>query len=278
MPRSSNPAAVIVNALLIPLGVVVMAAGVVGALTADGMRWAFGLLAVGGAVIVGGAIHGAVAWRRAVQVDDETAHAMVAAARAGPASATIPTGPVLAHWTYGPDDWAHYAAGEIRYRTREALGMGAAVLVLGTPVIGLMEGDWGIGALISGTVGGFIALMRGLMAFSAHRRNRAVTHGEVIVGPTALLVNGRYEAIHDANVRFGGARVLEDGSPAILEVTIMVPGRYRRTAEEYRIPIPAGREDEARAVALGLAEAHPGSGRIAAQAGSSGREKKSLAP
>jgi hypothetical protein len=84
----------------------------------------------------------------------------------------------------------------------------------------------------------------------------AVPSGDVVIGTNAILMNHRYDVVHDRGVRFGGARVLETGRPAILEVRIMVPGKYRRVAEEYRIPIPAGHEDEARAVARELAGAH----------------------
>jgi hypothetical protein len=256
MPKSSAPAIAIVNTLLIPLGAVVVAAGIVGASRYAEMRWAFLLLAVVGAVVLAGAVHGVFAWGKAVQVDEATEREMVAAVRAQPGASTGLAGPVLAHWTYDPAEWRGYAASELRFRTREALGMGLITVVLGTLVIGVMERDWGTAAVISGAVGGFIALGQWLMAYLAYRRNRAVAAGDVVIGTNAVLMNRRYDVIHDRRVRFGGARVLETERPAILEVRIMVPGRYRRVRQDYRIPIPAGREDEARAVARELAAKH----------------------
>ena len=256
MPKSSAPAIVIVNTLLIPLGAVCVAAGIVGASRVAEVRWLFVLLAIGGAVVLVGAVHGIVAWGKAVQVDEATERAMVAAVQAKPRATSGLAGPVLAHWTYDPEEWRRYAAGEIRFRTREALGMGLTTLVLGTLIIGLLDGNWRLAAGISGAVGGFITLCRWLMAFFAWRRNRAVPTGDVVIGTNAVLMNRRYDVIHDRRVRFGGARVLETERPAILEVRIMVPGRYRRVAEEYRIPIPTGREEEARAVARELTGAH----------------------
>lgn len=256
MPRSSAPAVVIVNSLLIPLGAVCVAAGIVGASRIGEMRWLFVLLAICGAVVLAGAVHGVVAWGKAVRVDEATERAMVAAVQARPQASTGLAGPVLAHWTYAPDEWRRYAASEIRFRTREALGMGAITLVLGTLVIGILEGDWKVAAAISGAVGAFIALGRWLMAFFAWRRHRAAATGDVVIGTNAVLTNRRFDVIHDRRVRFGGARVLETARPAILEIRIMVPGKYRRVAEEYRIPIPAGREDEARAVARQLSASH----------------------
>jgi hypothetical protein len=256
VPRSSAPAVAIVNTLLIPLGAVCVAAGVVGASRYGEMRWAFVLFAIGGVVVLAGAVHGVFAWGRAVQVDEATEREMVAAVREQPRASTGLAGPVLAHWTYTPEEWGRYAASEIRFRSREALWMGLGALLLGTLVLGLLEGEWGLAAAVSGAVGGFIALGRWLMAFFAWRRHRAVPTGDVVIGTTAILVNRRYEVVHDRRVRFGGARVLEGARPAVLEVTIMVPGKYRRVAEEYRIPIPSGREDEARSVAAALASAH----------------------
>jgi len=254
MPRSSSPAIAIVNTLLLPLGAVTVVAGIVGAAGVRELWWAFALLAAAGAAVLWGGIHGIVAWGKAVQVDEATEREMVEAVRARPRASTGVAGPVLAHWTFAPEEWRGYTSRELAFRTREALGMGAVVLVLGTLVVGLLDGSWKTAAIISGAVGGFIALTRWLMAFFAWRRNRAVPSGDVVIGTNAVLVNRRYGVIHDRRVRFGGARVLESERPAILEVRIMVPGRYRRIAEDYRIPIPAGREDEARAVARLLAE------------------------
>jgi hypothetical protein len=253
MPKSSSPAIVIVNTLLIPIGAVTVVAGIIGALTVTEIWWAFALLAVCGVAVLVGGVHGIIAWGKAVQVDEATEREMVAAVRAKPRASTGLAGPVLAHWTYEPAEWRAYTARELRFRTLEALGMGATVLVLGTLIVGLLDGNWGLAVGLAVAVGGLIALGRWLMAFFAWRRNRAVQTGDVVIGTNAVLMNRRYDVIHDRRVRFGGARVVETERPAILQVTIMVPGRYRRIAEEYRIPIPAGREDEARAVARQLA-------------------------
>lgn len=256
MPRSSAPAVAIVNVLLVPLGAATLAAGVVGFSRVSEMRWAFALLAIVGAVIMGGAVQGLFDWGRAVQVDESTRRAMIESVRAKPAASHGLAGPVLAHWSYAPEEWRRYTSRELGYRTREALMMGAATFVLGTIIIGLLEWDLRIATIISGAVGGVIALGRWLVALAAYRRRRAVPTGDVIIGTHAILVNRRYDVVHDHRVRFGGARVLDGERPAILEVQVMVPGKYRRHPEEYRIPIPAGREDEAREVAAELAGAH----------------------
>lgn len=257
MPRSSHPALAVVNVMMIPLGLACVIVGIGGLNAAREIWWAFALMAAAGALLVYGSIRGVIGWARSVEVENHTAHEMVAAVQAGPGRLPPGGGPVLAHWRYGPDEWRAYTLAEIRFRTRDALVMAAFVAGVGTAVLGLLSwGDWGIALGISSAMGAFIGLGRWAMAWMAHRRNAAVQGGEVIVGPAALLWNGRYEVLHDGRIHFGGARIIDGVRPPIVEITIKVPGRYRRIPEEYRIPIPGGRMDEARALVDALHRAH----------------------
>jgi hypothetical protein len=87
------------------------------------------------------------------------------------------------------------------------------------------------------------------VARSAHRGNLAAPRGDVIIAPDAILMNGRYHVLQDENFTFGGVRYLEDERPPILEFTVTWATRSGRTNEQYRVPVPRGREDEARALA-----------------------------
>lgn len=264
MPRSSHPAIIVVNVCLLPLGLVTLAAGLAGFVAMNEMWWAFGLLAVGGAVIMGGAVHEIRAWGKRLVADEHTAHEMLSAVRAGQiapsAAAAAPrraTDPVLARWTYAPDEWRAYADAEMRLALREAAMMAFTIVLLGTVLIGVLDREWEAAFILSLATSVFVAGGRLLMAWLAHRRHRSVAAGEVIVGPRAMLVNGRYETVHDGSrIRFSRAQVREGTRPALLVVEITVPGRYRRLPDEYRVPIPAGREDEARAVAQALNQAY----------------------
>ncbi|HEU4556526.1 MAG TPA: hypothetical protein VFS20_01710 [Longimicrobium sp.] len=268
MPRSSHPALAVVNIIMIPLGLACVMVGIGGLSSTREIWWAFALLTAAGALVVYGGIRGVIGWTRSVDVEEHTAHEMIAAAQAGPSLLPPGAGPVLAHWRYAPDEWRAYTSAEIRFRTRDALASAAFVAVLGTVVLGLLSrGDWPVAIGISGGMGALIGLGRWVMAWTAHRRNVGVQSGEVIVGPTALLWNGRYEVLRDRRIDFGGARVLTKFHPPILEITIKVPGRYRRIPEEYRIPIPAGRLDEAQTVADALNRAHGFTPQIAQPAG-----------
>lgn len=249
-----SPAGLIFHVAMLPLGAAALIMGAMGTARDGEMEWMFGLLFVAGVAIVAGGIHGLVTWPRKARLQEAITRAMVAEARAPSTDRRMMS--VLATWTYTEDEWRDYAAAEMRFRIREALGMGATVVALGTPLLGVFDGEWGVAFGISLAVGGFIALWRGGMGWAAWRRNRAATTGGVIVGPDAILINGRYEAVHDGSILFGGARVLDRAEPAILEINLVVPGKYRHVREKLRIPIPTGHEEEARAVAEALRQAH----------------------
>jgi hypothetical protein len=103
------------------------------------------------------------------------------------------------------------------------------------------------------------ALMGGgkwLLARMAHQQNTATPRGEVVITPTAVLMNGRYQVIQDHHFRFRAARVSDGERPPILEIAIEWPTRSGTASDEYRIPIPAGREEEARAIARELNEGY----------------------
>jgi len=257
MPRSSHPAIPIVLSLLLPLGVAAVLAGVVAATTMSKIWWLGALMAVAGAGVVYGAVTDILRWRRSVQAEDATAQAMLASVQARAEGSTGLPAPVLVHWTYAPDEWRAYAEHEMAFRTREAVGMAAATVLFGTLAIGVLDGEWLLGLGLSGAIGAAIGLGRWLVARSARRFHLSAATGDVIIAPNAMLVNGRYQVLQDERIRFGSSRLLESERPAVLEITVMVPGRYRRIPEEYRIPVPRGKEDEARALMDALALAYP---------------------
>jgi len=244
------PPVAIVSLLLLLLGAVAMAAGLDGATRGSEIRWAFVLLALAGAAVLGGSVHGLFAWRDAVRLDDD-------AERAQPGASHALAGPVLAHWTYDPAEWNAYTRRQLVTGTRQALVMWVLVFALVTTGVGMLHGEWRVAAIMSGVLATSIAVGRWMSAIATCRRHRAVPTGDVIIGTHAVLVNRRCEVTHGGGrIHFGGARVLEAERPAILQVDIMDPGKPRSVRVGYRIPIPSGREEEARAVARELAGAH----------------------
>lgn len=262
MARSPHPVLVIVHALLLLLGLLTMSVGMVGFMEMNKLWWAFALMTVAGAMVFGGSIQKVRAWSKGVYADESEAHQMRAAARAGEVAPAAPgtrsATPVLAHWTYAPGEWRDYVDGELRYALRAAAAGAAGIVLLATVLLGLVDHDWERGfvmgvALSVGIIGSGLTAL-----WLEYRRDRAVTAGEVIVGPRAMLVNGRYEALHDGGrVLFTRALVRDAAAAAVLVVEFTVSGDYRRKPFDCRVPIPAGREDEARAVAEALNRLYP---------------------
>ncbi|HEX8694164.1 MAG TPA: hypothetical protein VF746_17210 [Longimicrobium sp.] len=237
------------SVVIIWFGVLALALGAAGAFADSEIWWVFALLGLSGVLMVYGGVTGIARWRRAVRAEAENTRAMLGAVSAVPGDTTGLPAPVLAHWTYEPGEWTAYAAREVAFRRREAAWVGLGVVALGTLLLGWTEGDWALAFGVSLVIGAAIGVGRWLVARSAHRSNLAAPRGDVIISPNAILMNGRYHVLQDENFTFGGVRYLEDERPPILEFTVTWPTRSGRTNEQYRVPVPRGREDEARALA-----------------------------
>ena len=86
-----------------------------------------------------------------------------------------------------------------------------------------------------------------LMAKGDHQANVSGP-GEAIITPSAILLNGRYHVLRNDTYRFHGVRFDEAATPPQLEFTIGWSTRSGPTRDNIRIPVPAGRQEEARKV------------------------------
>lgn len=269
MPRSGNPFFPVVNLMLIPFGLIMLVIGPVGLFSDPEIWFVFAGLTAAGALMVGGAAWSLGQWWRWNRREEGEAAAMAAVARgqgalpdpavpatASAIAASIPSVPVLAHWTYEPGEWSAYADREVRDRTAEGCGLFIGVVLLGTVVVWQESRSWPLSFAIALGLGVVIGGAKWLMARSAHATNVATPRGEVVISPTALLMNGTYQVIQDHHFRFRSAHVQEDVQPKLLVIGIEWPTRSGVVTEDYRIPIPAGREGEAYAVAEELAKLH----------------------
>jgi hypothetical protein len=278
VPSSSNPLNLLSAWLLALMGVPCTLLGVVGTLAESGsMRLVWGMLALGGLGMTWGAVQAVVAWRRAEVRERGHEAALYAAARghspgsapaartaymeAGTAAAAPQAAPatadaeVLAHWTYAPDEWSEYTRRDLSFRKGEALWIGLGVLLLGTLLLVNRENTpYGIAIGVSAFVGGAIYVGRLLQARSAHAANAATRGGEVIISPHAVLLNGRYHVLQDDRFHFGGVRLLDEDGPPVLEFTVTWMTRGGPTNEQVYVPVPRGREAEARALAASFPE------------------------
>ncbi|HEX8212723.1 MAG TPA: hypothetical protein VF584_21285 [Longimicrobium sp.] len=275
MINSSHPMNAVSAALVLCMSPILLLLGIVGSLADTGeMRGVFIMMAFAGLVLLLSGIHMLVKWRRAVV--DETAHqnairaavgsrptapapphapqtAPAVAARPGavapdPVPLTLPSGErVLAHWVYEPGEWSGYTTAEVKRRKGEWVG-GTIVIMVAGLVSSSGGGQEGRTMLMATAILAVIILVGGMLMAKGDHQANVSGPGEAIITPSAIMLNGRYHVLRNDTYRFQGVRFDEAATPPQLEFTIGWSTRSGPARDNIRIPVPAGREEEAREV------------------------------
>jgi len=244
MQNSSNPLNAVSAALVLSMAPIILLLGIVGSVAETGqMRVVFLVMTAAGLTMLIGGIQMLVKWRRAVV--HETAHQQAIRATVGPRPA------VLAHWVYQPGEWSSYTGVEVKRRTGEWIGVGIAVLVVGF-VSSTGGGDEGRAMLASAVFVAVIIVAGGLLMTKHAHRSNVSGPGEAIITPSAVLINGRYHVLSNETYRLEGVRFDEAAHPPQLDFVVGWSTRSGPARDHLRVPVPAGREAEARQVAAGF--------------------------
>lgn len=261
--NSSNPLNAVAAALVLWGAVITLPLGVVGALSDSGpMRLVFAAMAAGGAGMLYGGLKMWRQWRRNVVIEREHQAAIrdaVGAPPAGPGAPALPAaelavrshGTALARWTYTADEWREYTDAEWKRRRLEAVVVGTLLLGVGY-CSGRGGGEEGQAMMAAaGLVG--VAVAGGLLgrAYLARQANEAAP-GEAVITPSAILLNGKYHVLRNETYSFQGVRYDIEAKPPLLEFSIGWSTRQGGSGEKIRVPVPAGREAEAREVVAAL--------------------------
>lgn len=260
--NSSNPLHAVAAGLVLYASVLTLPLGVVGALSATGpMRMVFVVMAAGGAGMLYGGVKMWKQWRLAVLVEREHQAAMRDAVGAPPMEhGTLAPPPgyalqsgelVLARWTYTADEWRAYTRAEWKRRVLEAAVVGVMLLLAGY-CAGRGGGDEGNAMMASA---GIVAvLIAGGVLGRAHlaRKANESAPGEAVITRSAILLNGKYHVLRNETYRFEGVRYDMEAKPPLLEFSVGWRTRQGQTGEKIRVPVPAGREAEAREVVARL--------------------------
>lgn len=271
MINSSHPLNAVSAALVLCMSPILLLLGIVGSLAETGeMRIVFMVMAGAGLTLLISGIHMLVKWRRAVVA--ETAHQNAIRATVGPRPAalapqwvqTTPTRPgavvpdpvpptlpsgerVLAHWVYEPAAWSSYTGGEVKRRTGESMRIAITVFLVGL-VGGSGGGQEGWTMIGSATFVAVIILVGGMLMAKGDHQANVSGPGEAIITPTAILLNGRYHVLRNDTYHLHGVSFDEAAHPPQLQFTIGWSTRSGPTRDNIRIPVPRGREEEAREV------------------------------
>jgi hypothetical protein len=166
-----------------------------------------------------------------------------------------------ARWEYSPQEWRDFAEAEWRRARREARLGPFYTLILAAGfggVVGFIAHDLGAALLMAGIIGvaGLVTSAGIWLAGRWRYRRRNAGAGAVLVGPDGIYSRGQYTAFHAFNVRLQQVEV-EPGDPATLFVATSSHTEYGATRSyETRVPIPAGREQEAATIAERLRALH----------------------
>jgi|GEM_PF-7077676 len=163
----------------------------------------------------------------------------------------------LVHWEYAADEWARYEEAEWQRGQRDARMYPIFSLILALIVAGItfvssrhMLLTLGAFGLFLG-IGAIITLQTiGTASWRYARRYKA--HGDVFISSTGILRPSGYLPYNGHNLRLIAAEI-EPGDPDMLrlEVSSYTEHAVPRTSA-FRIPVPYGREGEAREVAQQL--------------------------
>lgn len=247
--------------MVMVMAVPALGLGVIGLLYETGeMRLVFAVLVAAGLMMVFGPLHDLYKHRREVlrearhrdEILAAVAHLPAAAPDATPAAnagrkAALPLlgsgEAVLAYWTYDAEQWWAHA-------DREAGRGGANALVWGISMfLGALVVGWG-DALVIPTAAGLALLVFVMALLFAQPRYGTRRSGPpaAVITPSALVLNGEYHTLRGGP--FALRSVTYDSSSGVLHFSIGVRRAYEPAY--VRVPVPPGREAEAKAVARTL--------------------------
>ena len=157
---------------------------------------------------------------------------------------------MIAHWTYAPDEWKKYTEEEYLREKSDKMGL-FYVLVFFCVLIGggifLVADDKEAAGIVLAGLFGLIVFTRLLIYLTIKKTyddNRKYL-GEVYISRRGVYLN---KSFHSWNFlsRLENARI--DEKPKILKIEYSALSRQGKDYAYVRVPIPAGKEDEAKKV------------------------------
>jgi Ca2+/Na+ antiporter len=174
--------------------------------------------------------------------------AVIYTARARKLDKVLKGSNLLAHWTYSQEEWQLYTEEEYKRQKEGNKGLFIMIAVISL-VIGIIyfiadrqNGQWvffsmvGLIALI-----GFVAWFTAFYNYGQNKNNR----GEVYFTPDAVYINRQLHDFKSLDAKLEKT-VLKGDRQKYIEFVYSAPTRTGRQDYEARVPVPWGKDDEAR--------------------------------
>lgn len=157
---------------------------------------------------------------------------------------------LLAHWTYSPEEWAAYVAGEARERAGLTWALWTTIMGIAAAICFALSLALEDAFLIMLGVWVFLAVVLGITAFIAQhqgtwRSRHAPGEALVALGGVILPAEEHYWGFVDCWLREAEVEL----EPPRLRIKYEFLTRYGKDEWEVRVPIPRGQEASARAIA-----------------------------
>lgn len=222
------------GAVLAFMGVMVGFVGIMGMIGEglSGIGWVMGGMAFGGVLMVVGGIQ----MFRDGRSDRTKQQEVSAAAKEGHAHAAIPD--VLAEWPLDARTWNAFTINEKKYRNRDNIWFFVAFIFLGTLTLMLSRDSTFLLALSIAAVIGLITVIARRTVALQKLQVPSEMPRSVVVGRRHIILNGKLYPINADRMTTRKGRLIRDGEPAILELTLYWPTRNGETFDELRIPVP----------------------------------------
>jgi len=152
---------------------------------------------------------------------------------------------VLARWEIPDVQWQAFYKTEKQKRFQSLWIEAALILLLGTVLLLIMRGaDWPTALIISAALAITWWVLKYLLHLKVLRSSRTVNI--ILITTSSVRINDQLHVFYDAHVTPAAFTLVTESKPAVLEISYQWLTGRGATHEELRVPVPLGKEEEAR--------------------------------
>lgn len=159
---------------------------------------------------------------------------------------------LLAHWSYTADEWRQYTETDYKADSKGkwSLFYVVAVISLAVGLIFLIFAGEG-GVFVFFVMLGLIALIAFVAWFSArhaYNQNRKSV-GEAFISREGVFLNRQFHTWKGLAANLDSVAIIEEKGQSLVAFTYSMPSRVGMEERTVRVPVPVGKEEEARKIA-----------------------------